>query len=148
VDGFSGFRKSEQIMKLFSAREDLCYRTLEVFNGPLEKLAYLASLRDQPGAYRHWGMTKTYGEAQALAAMAEAHTQVWLELLRTPIPELLRQMSEMDVNTRRTVIEEVRKYRALSYPEDRSGGGVPHFNSILLALECLSRSMDATPPAS
>jgi len=134
-------------MNLLSAREDLCYRTLGVFGGALQKLAYLAGLRGRPGDYRHWGMSKTYGELNAAAAMAEAHTQVWLELLRTPIPELLRQMSEMETTTLLAVIEEVRNYRALSYPADRSGGGIRHFNSILLALECLSRSMDATRPA-
>ena len=134
-------------MNLLSAREDLCYRTLEVFGGALEKLAYLASLRDRPGTYQHWGMCKTYGKAEAEAAMAEAHTQIWLELLRTPIPELLRQLSSMEATTRRTVIDEVRKYRELSYPADKSGGGIRHFNSILLALECLCQSMDATPPA-
>lgn len=134
-------------MNLLSAREDLCYRTLGVFGGALQKLAYLASLRDRPGDYRHWGMSKTYGSATAEAALSEAHTQVWLELLRTPLPELLRQMSEMDATTRVTVIEEVRNYKTLSYPADRSGGGILHFNSILLALECLCRSMDATLPA-
>ncbi len=134
-------------MNFLSAREDLCYRTLGVFEGALEKVAYLASLRNEPGAYCHWGMNKTFGETQAAAAMAEVHTQVWIEVLRTPIPDLLRQMSRMEPTTRRKVIEEVRNYRALSCPSDRSGGGIQHFNSILLALESLCRSMDATRPA-
>lgn len=134
-------------MKLLSAREDLCYRTLSVFGGALQKLAYLASLREEQGAYRHWGMSKTYGDAAAAAAMSEAHTQVWLELLRTPIPELVRQMSALDPTTRVTVLNEVKSYRGLSYPADRSGGGIRHFNSILSALESLCRSKDATRPS-
>jgi hypothetical protein len=133
-------------MTLLSASEDLWYRTLGAFAGALEKLAYLASLRDEAGQYRHWGMSRTYGE-QAAAALAEAHTQVWIEVLRTPIPELLRQLGGMETTARAAVMVEVKNYRRLSCPADLSGGAVRHFNSVLLALECLSRSLDATPRA-
>lgn len=133
-------------MTFLSASEDLRYRTLGAFEGALEKLAYLARLRDEAGQYRHWGMSRTYGE-QAATALAEAHTQVWIEVLRTPIPELLRQLGGMETTARAAVMEEVKNYRRLSCPADLSGGAVRHFNSVLLALECLSRSVDATPRA-
>jgi hypothetical protein len=134
-------------MTLLSASEDLRYRTLGAFPGPLEKLAYLARLRDDAGQYRHWGMSRTYGEQAAAAAMAEVHAQVWIEVLRTPVPELLRQLGRMGTTTRAAVIEELKNYRRRSCPAELSGGAVRHFNSVLLALECLSRSLDATPRA-
>lgn len=134
-------------MTLLSAGEDFMYRTLGVFEGALEKIAYLARLRDEAGQYRHWGMSRTYGEQAGAAAMAEAHTHVWLEVLRLPIPELLRQMSGLESSTRARLIQELKTYRSLSYPSDLAGGGVRHFNSVLLALESLSRSKDATPRA-
>jgi hypothetical protein len=134
-------------MTLLSASEDLRYRTLGAFPGPLEKLAYLARLRDEAGQYRHWGMSRTYGEQAAAAAMAEVHAQVWIEVLRTPVPELLRQLGRMGTTTRAAVIEELKNYRRRSCPTELSGGAVRHFNSVLLALECLSRSLDATPRA-
>jgi len=134
-------------MTLLSASEDLRYRTLDALSGALEKLAYLASLRDETGQYRHWGMNRIYGERAAAAALAEVHTQAWIEVLRTPIPELLRQLDGMKPDPRRAVVTELKSYRKLSCPVVLSGGQVRHFNSVLLALECLSRSMDATPQA-
>jgi hypothetical protein len=134
-------------MTLLSASEDLRYRTMGVFAGPLEKIAYLARMREDAGQYRHWGMSRTYGEQAAAAAMAEVHSEVWIEVLRTPVPELLRQLGRMGTTNRAAVIEELKNYRRRSCPADRSGGTVRHFNSVLLALECLSRSLDATPRA-
>ncbi len=135
-------------MTFLSAGEDFCYRTLAAVPGALPKLAYLARLRDQQGQYRHWGMNRTYGEKAAAAAMAEAHTQVWLEVLRTPIPKLFAQLSAMDPGTRRAVLAELRNCQRLCHPVDLGGGALRHFNSVLLALEHLSRLLDATPRVS
>ena len=134
-------------MTLLSASEDLWYRTLSAFDGILQKFAYVVSLRDQSGRYRHWGMDRTYGEQTAEAAIAEVHTRAWIDVLRTPVPELVDEISGMDAVARQTLIEELENRRRLSCPADLSGGTVRHFNSILLALEYLSRSADATHQA-
>lgn len=134
-------------MTLLSASEDLRYRTLDALRGPLERIAYLASIRDEAGLYLHWGLARTYGEVAARAAIAEVHTQVWIEILRTPIPELVRVMVEMGTTEREEVLGELRNYRDKILPADQAGGGVRHFNSILVALERLSKALDATPRA-
>ena len=131
-------------MTFLSADEDFQERTLATLPGALEKLAYLASLRSEAGEYRHWGMSRIYGDRAADAAMSQAHTRVWLDLLRTPIPELLRQLTAMKTADARVVMNEIRDYRRLACPADLSGGGVRHFNSILLALESLSPPAAAT----
>ena len=131
-------------MTLLSASDDFQLRTLAVFQGPLEKLAYLARLRNASGEYCHWGMSRIYGEQAAAAALAEVHSQVWFEILRTPIPTLSSQLQEMDAATRRALLEELGVYRGKIIPTELRGGPVRHFNSVLLALECLYRSADAT----
>ena len=92
-------------------------------------------------------LARTYGEVAARAAIAEVHTQVWIEILRTPIPELVRVMVEMGTTEREEVLGELRNYRDKILPADQAGGGVRHFNSILVALERLSKALDATPRA-
>lgn len=134
-------------MTLLSASDDLRERTLSEFGCALEKLAYLARLREPDGQYRHWGMSRTYGEQAAGAAMAELHAQVWLEVLRTPIPDLFRQFSRIETSERVALMEESKKLRNMSYPDNLSGGGIRHFSSVLLALESLSKSAVATPRA-
>jgi hypothetical protein len=134
-------------MTLLSAGEDLRYRTLRALAGPLERLAYLAALRDETGQYSHWGLARTYGEPAARAAIAEIHTQVWIEVLRTPIPELIRVMVGMDATVRKEVLQQLRDYRDKILPADLAGGAVRHFNSVLVALERLSKTLDATPRA-
>jgi hypothetical protein len=130
-------------MTLLSAGEDFQTRTLASFDSPLERLVYLARTRDQAGHYRHWGMSKAYGEKAAAAAMAEAHSQVWIEVLRTPIPQLSGHLEEMDGSQRGALVAELRRLRQQSCPADLQGGSVRHFSSVLLVLETLCRSTDA-----
>ena len=131
-------------MTFLSANEDFLHRTLAAFTSALEKLAYLRELRGESGEYSHWGMRRTYGEAGAKAAIASVHSQIWIEILRTPIPRLVRDLRGMEAERRGTVIKALQDYKHLCIPERLSGGSVRHFNSIVLVLESLSRSMDAT----
>jgi hypothetical protein len=131
-------------MTLLSASEDFQYRTLASLGSALEQLAYVMGLRKEDRQYRHWGMERTYGAEAADAAIAEVHSQIWLRVLRTSIPELLREVQEMDRATRLEVMRGLKDYRKMSYPAELSGGTIRHFNSVLLALESLSRSSDAT----
>jgi len=131
-------------MTLLSAREDFEERTLASFSTPLEKLVYLARMRDAAGQYRHWGMSRLYGERVAEAAMAEAHSQVWIEVLRTPIPQLSREMEKMGKAQREALMAELRRFQALARPADLRGGSVRHFNSVLLTLQSLCCSQAAT----
>ena len=122
-------------MTLLSAYEDFVNRTLSSVPGLLAKLAYLGSLRDDAGDYCHWGMSRTFGQGSASEALAQAHTDAWLEMLRTPIPVLFgeTQDSKMEDETWREQPEQLT-------PPNVSGGTKRHFKSILLALSLLSQA--------
>jgi hypothetical protein len=131
-------------MTFLSASEDFQERTLGSFQSALEKLVYLARLRGAAGQYSHWGMSRTYGEAAAAVAIADVHSQVWIEVLRTPISELFRQLEKMGKGARGDLLQELNHRRADCCPNELQGGSIRHFNSILLTLNCLSRSPGAT----
>jgi len=76
-------------MALQSALEDLLGTTLAGVAGIVGKIEYVASLRDaQSGAYSHWGLARAYGEPAAQEALAEAHRQLFLRVLHTPLRTL------------------------------------------------------------
>ena len=120
-------------MTLLSAYEDFVGRTLASLPGLLARLVYLGSLRDDAGDYCHWGLSRTFGPGRASEALAQAHAEAWLEVLRTPIPALFAQDLEMGSETWRGQGEKLT-------PPEMSGGTKRHFNSILLALSQLSQA--------
>ena len=120
-------------MTLLSAYEDFVSRTLASLPGLLARLVYLGSLRDDAGDYRHWGMSKTFGQASASEALAQAHAEAWLEVLRTPIPALFAETQDSEMGN-----EIWRGQPEQLAPLNVSGGTQRHFNSILLALSLLS----------
>jgi antitoxin (DNA-binding transcriptional repressor) of toxin-antitoxin stability system len=81
-------------MPLFSASEDFTRRTLSAISGLLSRLAYITSLRDEKGTYRHWGLARTHGDAAAAEAMCRAHMEVLTEVLRTPLSQLMREVED------------------------------------------------------
>jgi hypothetical protein len=126
-------------MTLLSAYEDFVRRTLASLPGLLARLVYMGSLRDDAGDYCHWGLSRTFGPGSALEALAQAHTEAWLEVLRTPIPALFAEAQESEMGS-----EAWRGQREKLTPPDAGGGTKRHFNSILLALSLLSQA--ATEP--
>lgn len=70
-----------------SALVDLFRHTLSRIPTVWGRLAYLASLRDvNSGAYRHHGLSATYGRDESVAALRESHERVFLEWLTMPLP--------------------------------------------------------------
>jgi hypothetical protein len=122
-------------MTLLSAYEDFVDRTLASLPGSLAKLVYLGSLRDDAGDYRHWGMSRTFGQGSTSEALAQAHTEAWLEVLRTPIPTLFAETQDSEMGS-----ETWQRQREKLAPPNSSGGTKRHFNSILLALSLLSQA--------
>lgn len=131
-------------MTLLSASDDLRYRTLTALNSVLERFAYVVSLRDSEGQYRHWGLSRIYGQRVANDAAAEIHTQLWLEVLRTPIPKLQRELQDMDSDKRDVVLTTLKSSGPLSKPANIEGGGARHFSSVLSALDCLEKAKAGT----
>jgi hypothetical protein len=139
-------------MLLRSPEDDFVLNTLAAVPGVLGRLEYLAGLRTRQGAYCHWGLEQAHGEAAAAQAIARAHTQVWLQLLRTPLPVLLQELRQMQDQNR--VLSSLQYLRGLAaqvnemVPEARKGGSLRHFNSILSTLAALCRAQrDASRPA-
>ena len=122
-------------MTLLSAYEDFVGRTLASLPGPLARLVYLGSLRDDAGDYRHWGMSRTFGQGSTSEALAQAHAEAWLGVLRTPIPTLFAETQDSEKGN-----ETWREQPEQLAPPNVSGGTKRHFNSILLALSLLSQS--------
>ena len=122
-------------MTFLSAHEDFVVRTLASLPGLLAKLVYLGSLRDDAGDYCHWGMSRTFGPSSASEALAQAHTEAWLEVLRAPIPALLAETQDLEMGS-----ETWWGQREKLTPPGVSGGTKRHFNSILLALSLLSQA--------
>ena len=134
-------------MTLLCASDDFRFRTLSAFQCLLQKLAYVTGLRDNAGQYHHWGMRRAYGERAARAALAEVHSQLWIDVLRAPIPKLLEQLQQLDFASRRELLSNLKDYRTMTRPGDLAGGSTRHFSSVLLTLESVCRSRDATPPS-
>ncbi len=122
-------------MTLLSAYEDFVGRTLASLPSLLARLVYLGSLRNDAGDYCHWGMSRTFGQGSTSEALAQAHSEAWLEVLRTPIPVLLAETQDSEMGS-----ETWRGQREKLTPPEVSGGTKRHFNSVLLALSLLSQA--------
>jgi hypothetical protein len=132
---------------LKSALEDLLGTTLAGVAGISGKVEYVASLRDTgSGAYSHWGLARAYGEAAAQQALAEAHRQMFLRLLRTPLRALCDDVIVSSGALQMTAgeyVERLRNRGQAMLPPDLGGGSARHFSSVLHALSLLV----STPPA-
>jgi hypothetical protein len=134
-------------MVLLSAFEDLMVRTLGILSGPLSQLSYLGSLRSN-GQYQHWGLARAYGDAAAGSAISDAHTHVWLEVLRTPLRKLVGEMNAAPEGITQARAAGWRSQVPALTPVNLSGGSRRHFHSILLAISLLPQSApENRPPA-
>ena len=121
-------------MPVISTYEDVCARTLGALSGAWERLQYLAGLRAADGRYLHWGLARTYGEDASQRALGQAHTELFLEILRMPLRSLASEAAAAQIMER------------LSYvPADLGGGTPEHFNSIVSALAALAEARRPSP---
>ena len=127
-------------MTIFSIDEDFVGRTLAAIPGRVARLLYLAGLRNSAGQYEHWGLARIYGELPAQKAIAKAHTDAFLSVLRTPVAKLAtdyqdflkRNQEEHAANLLQNAVELV--------PQDLGGGGGKHFNLIVGVLCSLEKT--------
>lgn len=129
-------------MTFLSAYEDFVQGTLAALPTAVGRLRYLAELRLEDGSYHHWGMNRTYGRERAQAAMARAHTAVALDLLRSPMREVMRQVREeagrKGVNPA-DYVARLLDLRSELLPGKLGGGSVRHLNAVLETVSKLSR---------
>src|SRR5438309_9611042 len=76
-------------MSIRTPLEDFVKTTMAAVPGYWHKLVYLANLRSSSQTYDHWGMARRYGFAASHAAISAAHSDLFIEVLRTPMTELV-----------------------------------------------------------
>ncbi len=121
-------------MTISSAYDDFCARTLGAFAGVWQRLRYLAELRAPDGRYRHWGMARTFGDDATQRALAQAHTELFLEVLRMPLRLLAAESPASPFAGASACL-----------PADLEGGTPEHFNSIVSALAALAAAQQPSP---
>ncbi|MGH9670948.1 MAG: hypothetical protein ACRD3A_12660 [Terriglobales bacterium] len=130
-------------MAFLSASEDFLTTTLAALPGVWGKLQYLSGLRNEAGDYDHWGLTRLHGEAAVQRALGEAHRDVFLEILRTPLTPLLEEAglsaADRELDPASYLLQLSARSRAL-LPSHLGGGTEPHFSSVLKALSMLARA--------
>jgi hypothetical protein len=137
-------------MTLKSALQDLRETTLDAVSGLLAKLAYLGSLRRREGGYLHWGMSLVHGEEASDRALRAAHTQVLSTVLRTPIPDLLKDLRESSEDSKKTTVafvEDMREEFSELLPSPEDAASAQHLNSVLAALSSLERNQKRAIPS-
>jgi hypothetical protein len=122
-----------------SASEDFKLRTLSEIPTLLEKLVYLASLRPEGGAYEHWGMNRTHGWADALVAMADAHTDLFREALSTEVAAIARDLDSC--GDRRQLLAHLAEAGVM--PANLGGGSERHWQYLLKTLSALASALRA-----
>lgn len=127
-------------MRFRSAKEDLEETTLRALTGQIGRLDYLAGLRQDPGGYEHWGLTKVYGEAGAQAALGAAHAESANAILRRTLPELAAEAGER-------AGEIFERPAAEALPEGSDALGAAHFSLVWNALRSVARRRASRRPA-
>ncbi len=126
--------RTQNRMTISSAYDDFCARTLAILAGVWQRLRYVAELRAPDGRYRHWGMARTFGDDATQRALAQAHTELFLEVLRMPLRRLAAESPAAPFAA------------ASSYlPAELEGGTPEHFNSIVSALAALAAARQPSP---
>ena len=138
-------------MARHSAQQDLRDTSLKSIRGGLNKLQYLADLRDSDeSAYSHWGLSRIHGEEAASRALADEHRRLLAVLLATPVEKLLQDVqrcSEARGTTPQLFVEKLcsRKISSLLPPGSNSATE-RHLSSVLNALSALVNSQAGATP--
>jgi len=128
-------------MTLLSPLEDFMQRTIAHVPGMWAKLEYIASLRLEDGTYEHWGLARLFGAEPAQRAIEQAHRNLVLQMLRTPL-QILIQEAQRTAAVQQLALDayvvELNAQRARLLPTKLGGGSAKHFNSVLLAISSLA----------
>jgi hypothetical protein len=101
-------------MEVVRAAEDLRRRTLAGISEPLDRLIYLASMRDyNTGLYYHAGLSTRFGDDVACEALADCHTEAYWELLASPLQSLVSQLESYASRSGTTAGEMIATWKGL-----------------------------------
>lgn len=125
--------------------EDFQARTLSALSGLWTKLLYMTEVRSADGSYRHWGHSRVHGESASQVALARAHSELYIALLRTPIRELVEEIKVTDGDSEsRELVGKITTRNKQMIPDDLEGGSPRHFNSIVLAARLVYEMQQAS----
>jgi len=131
-------------MTLLCALDDFVLRTLAFVSGNWAKLRYISGLRAQQGGhYIHWGLARKYGENAAQKAIEEAHRNVLIDLLRTPVRELIGDAQSSAAGVDQPLaqyLQEVSRDSADLLPKRVGGAAASHFTAVVQALARLTQA--------
>ena len=123
-------------MSIKTPLEDFLKTTMAAMPGYWYKLVYLAGLRSTTDKYGHWGMARRYGLTASHSAISAAHSDLFLEVLRTPIRKLVEDASSpAEAENQAQFLEELWESRGRMIPTDLGGGSAKHFEVTLLAIQ-------------
>ena len=136
---------------LISPSEDFVNNTLAAVPGTFGKLKYVAGLRQGQKEYFHWGLARVHGEGTASLAISRAHSELFSEVLRSPIPSLWEEIRSTAADhgaSTVSLIQELLSKKDALIPLDLAGGSRRHFKSVLVGLAGLAASLEErTDPA-
>ncbi|HKR31769.1 MAG TPA: hypothetical protein VJT08_14905 [Terriglobales bacterium] len=115
-------------------------RTLSAIQGQFARLAYLASLQDAPGNYRHWGLAREFGDEEVSRAFHHSHRMVLETVLQTDLAELLGDLqlgAEEEGHSPAEFVEYLLSTPLVRTPEWPSHSH-EHFNFVLESLRSLA----------
>ena len=121
---------------LLPIRDDFVLRTLASVPGIWGQLHYVAELRVN-GKYGHWGLARIYGEEATQLALREVHRELFLQVLRTPLRQLVADVvrsaagKQLDLSE---FLESLVDKATLLVPPETGGGSVVHFHSTVGAV--------------
>ena len=133
-------------MTFFSAEEDFRIRTLGSLSGALQRLAYIVQLRSQ-GRYEHWGLSRIHGDAAAQSAIAQNHTNTFLETLSKPLEELMSEIALSDSQSAVEglgILQALRQHAKNGVPADTATGTASHLSFVLESLWLAKREKPAS----
>jgi hypothetical protein len=123
-------------MSIKTPLEDFLKTTMAAMPGYWYKLVYLAGLRSNNQKYGHWGMARRYGLTASHSAISAAHSDLFLQVLGTPIKNLVDDAGASSEAVSQTgFLEELWESRGRMIPTDLGGGSAKHFEVTLLTVQ-------------
>ncbi|HET9742000.1 MAG TPA: hypothetical protein VFQ00_04560 [Terriglobales bacterium] len=125
-----------------SPLEDFKIRSLAVLRGLWTKLSYMAELRSHDGTYEHWGHRRVHGDENSQFALAAAHSELYVEVLRKPLREMLDDLELSAIQSAQSaeaLLKAINEHRAQMIPAQLCGGAPRHFSSVVMAVSLLQQ---------
>ena len=114
---------------------------MRAVTGLFAKLQYLVRLRNQDGAYSHWGLERIHGEGATQNALKDAHRGVVSSILRTQLRNLFNDLQETSGSEKEAadLLDQLQASPQIIPPKP-AAGTERHLNSVLHALARLVKN--------